>query len=273
MEIFLATDLLEILEKGGSTYPWMMKLENPRTGEQGHYIVKMFTHKQITEQNAVAKEVYGNVLARAFGLPVPRAVLARFTPDFLTTLSDEARNKNAEYHRGLRFATEHVENVTLFGDQIPNSLINGLDLASLYAFDNLVWNLDRGGFRNKPNLLIGERDYVLIDHEQIFPFHNDPDQPNDALITNFLKREWKYQYQQHLFYPYLKKSKKALSNEPFSFFMKGLKEFDPEILSEKARFLQENGHPCGDVDGIIDYLCTVKNNPDIFLHILKQQLS
>ncbi len=273
MEIFLATDLLAILEKGGSTYPWMMKLENPHTGVQGHYIVKMFTHKQITEQNAVAKEVYGNVLAQAFGLPVPRAVLARFNPDFLQTLSDEARNRNAECHRGLRFATEHVENATLFSDRIPKSIIKGLDLASLYAFDNLVWNLDRGGFRNKPNLLVCEGDYILIDHEQIFPFHNDPDQPNDALITNFLKGEWKYQHTQHLFYPYLKNNKKVLSSEPFSFFMKRLKEFDPEILSEKAQFLQENGHPCGDVEGIIDYLCTVKNKSDIFLHILNRQLS
>ncbi len=272
LKIYTAIQLLRILDKGGSTYPWVVELLDERQNPVA-FVVKMFTPKQIQQQHAVAKEVYGNVLAAALDLLVPEAVLARFTPTFIATLDSEAKSRNAECHRGLRFASRHHEGYTIFGDQLPNSKIRDYDMASVYAFDNLVRNLDRGGERNKPNLLVRDEDYLLIDHEQIFPFADDPDNPNTTVVPAFLRGEWLYNHEKHLFYPYLKKMKPDTKKEMFTPFMESLRRLDPYLLEETSGFLSENGQLCADIDLITEYLCAIKANPEIFLGILQRQLA
>jgi hypothetical protein len=232
----------------------------------------MFTQRQIQQQHAVAKEVYGNVLAAAFQLPAPEAALVRFTPAFVATLSPADKDRHEQCHKGLRFATRHHEDYTIFGDQLPNSKIRDYDMASVYAFDNLVRNLDRGGERNKPNLLVRDEDYLLIDHELIFPFADDPDNPNESVIPAFLRGEWPYNHEKHLFYPYLKKSKPETKQKMFIPFMESLQRLDPYLLEETGSFLSENGQLCADVDLITEYLCAVQANPEVFLSILQRQL-
>lgn len=233
----------------------------------------MFNARQIQQQNAVAKEVYGNILAQALNLPVPEALLARFTPNFIATLPEEARIRNEQCHRGLRFASQHHEGATIFGDQLTNSKIQDYDMGTVYAFDNLIWNLDRGGERNKPNLLIQDDDYLLIDHELILPFADDPDIYNDAAIQSFLRNEWQYRYEKHLFYPYLKKMKPIKKEGLFTVFAKSLDKLDPYLLEDPAQFLTENGQPCGNIDLITDYLCAIKTNADSFINILQRQIA
>ncbi len=272
MKIYPAIQLLRIFDKGGSTYPWLVELLDERQTPVT-FVVKMFTPSQIRQQHAVAKEVYGNILARALHLPVPEAVLARFTPEFIATLSPEAKSRNEQCHRGLRFASRHHEGYTIFGDQLPNSKIQDYDMASVYAFDNLIRNMDRGGERNKPNLLIRDEDYLLIDHELSFPFADHPDNPNTVVVPAFLRGEWMYNHQKHLFYPYLKKMKPEKKKQMFFPFMESLSKIDPYLLEEHGSFLSENGHLCADIDLITEYLCTIQDNPDIFLGILQRQLS
>lgn len=272
MKIYPAIQYLDTLEKGGSTRPWLVELltdENvPET-----YVVKMFTAKQINQQNAVAKEVFGNVLATVFSLPVPDWGLARFTPEFVETLSEEERKRHEQCHKGLRFASKHAEGYTIFGDQLINSKLNDYDMPSVYAFDNLVRNLDRGGYRNKPNLLINDDDYLLIDHELIFPFADDPDNYNDRVIQDFLNDKWDYPYHLHLFHGYLKKRRPSNKIGIFDQFSKSLKKLDPYVLEEAIQFLSENGHSCGNVELITDYLRAIKENTDKFIAILQSQIS
>jgi hypothetical protein len=272
LKIYPAIQLLQILDKGGSTYPWLVELlddqQTPAT-----FVVKMFTQRQIQQQHAVAKEVYGNVLAAALHLPVPEAVLVRFTPEFIATLDAQAKSRHEQCHRGLRFATRHHEGYTIFGDHLPNSKVQDYDMASVYAFDNLIRNMDRGGERNKPNLLVRDEDFLLIDHELSFPFADDPDHPNSIVIPAFLRGEWVYNHEKHLFYPYLKKKRPDKKKAMFDSFMESLSRLDPYILEESSSFLSENGQLCADIDLITEYLCAVQANPEIFLGILQRQLT
>jgi len=271
LKIYPAIQLLHILNKGGSTYPWVVEVLDD-TGTPVPFVVKMFAPKQVQQQHAVAKEVYGNVLAAGFGLPVPEAVLVRFSSEFVATLDPEAKSRYEQSQRGLRFATLYHEGYTIFGDQLPNSKVRDYDMASVYAFDNLIRNMDRGGERNKSNLLVRDEDYLLIDHELSFPFADDPENPNMTIIPAFLKGEWLYNHEKHLFYPYLKKSKLETKQKMFAPFIESLQRLDPHILEESGRFLTENGQLCADLETITEYLCTVQANPEIFLHILLRQL-
>jgi len=267
LKIYSALQLLQILDKGGSTYPWVVEVLDD-TGTPALFVVKMFTPKQIRQQHAVAKEVYGNVLASALGLPVPEAALVKFEPDLVATLDPEAKSRYEQTQRGLRFATRYHEEYVVFSDQLPTSKVRDYDIAWVYAFDNLIWNLDRGGERKKPNLLVRDADYLLIDHEQIFPFADDPDNPNTTVVPNFIRGEFLYNPRNHLFYPYLKKMKPATRQELFAPFIESLARLDPHILEDVGGFLTENGQLCADLDTITEYLCAVQANPEIFLHIL-----
>lgn len=215
MKIYPAISFRDTLEKGGSTQPWVVDLLTDE-GIPTAFVVKMFNSKQVRQQNAIAKEVYGNILARALGLPVPDYALAKFTPDFLATLSDKEKERNNSCHQGLRFASKYFEGYTTFGDNLLNSKIQDYDLASVYAFDNLIWNIDRGGYRDKPNLIINDEDCLLIDHELIFPFADDPDEPNYRVIDDFKANIWSYRYEKHLFYPYLKSMRSTQKRNRFS---------------------------------------------------------
>ena len=272
MKIYPAIEYLGTIEKGGSTRPWLVEVLTD-SGEPDTYVVKMFTSDQVRQMNAVAKEVFGNILAAALNLPVPEWALVRFTPEFLATLPEDAKSRNEQCQRGLRFGSRYHEGYTIFGNQLINSRIRDYDMPSVYGFDNLVRNLDRGGYRNKPNLLINDDDYLLIDHEQIFPFANDPDDYNDKAIEEFSNNDWLYPYQVHLFHPYLNGLKPLKKIGLFDSFAQSLKALDPHIIENAAQFLTENGHSCGNVDLIIDYLSAVKNDIDKFIAILQRQIS
>jgi hypothetical protein len=235
-------------------------------------VVKMFTTQQLSQQHAMAKELYGNVLAKALSMPVPEAGLIRFEDEFTRKLSTEHLERHHNCHRGLRFCTLYQEGFSTFSDQLIHSKMQDYDIAAVYAFDNLLWNTDRGGERNKPNLLIRDEDYLLIDHEMAFPFANDPDQPNVTIIESFKRGKWNYPFSKHLFYPYLKKKQSGTKKVLFEDFLNALKRLDVSTIESAADFLQENGHSGADIDTILDYLCTVQADTNRFRSILITQL-
>lgn len=270
MKILPAIQFKETLT-GGSTDPWSVELLTEENGPE-LYVVKMFNPKQVRQQHAVAKEVFGNLLAQAFHLPVPECALARFTPDFLSTLPEKALERNKQCSQGLRFASKYHEGYMIFADVLINSKIRDYDMPSVYAFDTLVCNLDRGRNPQKPNLLINDDDYLLIDHELIFPFANDSDEGSTNIIDDFLQDDWKFRSQAHLFHPYLKNLPSSKKDGIFDGFARSLRQLDPDILVEPAQFLTENGISCGNVDLISEYLSTIKENSDKFIRILQRQI-
>lgn len=271
MNIYRAISFKSVVDKGGSTYPWLVEALNGQ-GKLVLCVVKMFTPNQLRQQHAVAKELYGNVLAHALQLPAPEAGLMRFDPDFIATLSPEHRTRHEACHKGLRFCTLHQEGYSTFDDHLIHSKVQDYDMAAVYAFDNLVWNTDRGGEHKKPNLLIRDEDYLLIDHEMIFPFANDPDQPNETYLRAFKQKKSFYPAQKHLFYPYLKKKQVQKKISLFDPFLTVLTKLNISVVERAADFLDENGHSKADLETILAYLCTVQADPDSFRHILLSQL-
>ncbi|MEA5402074.1 hypothetical protein VB776_04040 [Arcicella sp. DC2W] len=77
MQIYEAISFQEIVDAGGSTYPWRVLVVD----EHKHirpFLAKIFTKRQLIQQHAIAKELFGNVLAREFELNVPEAGLVNF---------------------------------------------------------------------------------------------------------------------------------------------------------------------------------------------------
>ncbi len=269
--ILTATNFRGIVTKGGSTKPWVVEAID-LSGATDLYVVKMFTPKQVRQQNAVTKEVFGNVMARAFGLPVPDFAFIRFEKTFLETLPDEFREIEQKSQQGLRFGSRFASGYVIFDDTLPTTNLDLQAMANVYAFDNLVRNLDRGGFRKKPNLLVRDGSFLLIDHEQIFPFADDPDHYNDVPIRAFQQGKWAYPYEVHLFYPYLRNLPDDQKAKIFGTFVERFNRFSPSIIEEWAQWLTENAQSVGNVELIVDYLTAVQGASNAFATLLQKQL-
>lgn len=271
LPILTATDFRGIVPKGGSTKPWVVEAMH-HSGIMDLYVVKMFTPRQVQQQNSVAKEVYGNDLARAFDLPVPDMALIRFGKTFLETLPAAFREIEEKSQQGLRFASRFASGYVIFDDTLPAINLDLQSMANVYAFDNLIWNLDRGGFRKKPNLLVRDNSFLLIDHEQIFPFADDPDHYNDTPIRSFQQGQWLYSYDKHLFFPYLRNLAYDQKVKIFSTFVERLNGLSLSIIEDQAQWLSENAQPVGNTELITDYLTALQNAPDTFTALLQKQL-
>jgi hypothetical protein len=65
LDIVTAIECVGKISSGGSTYPWVINVVD-RYKDLQPYVVKFFTTKQVNQACAVAKEVYGNILAQLF---------------------------------------------------------------------------------------------------------------------------------------------------------------------------------------------------------------
>lgn len=223
MKILEAVSYLSPIRSGGSTKPWLAQVNDQ--GSLTSYVVKLFTAKQTQQLHPVAKEVFGNVLAREFDLNVPDYALIAFGNQFINDLPERESLRIREIADGLKFGSVEIPDAPIIDVRQQHPLLKSYNIGTIFAFDNLVWNLDRGGARNKPNLLIDDDTLILIDHEQIFPFANDTLAPDDYVMPSFDRSTWYYQYDKHLFYPLLKRmaaTEKASVFETFQYFLENL---------------------------------------------------
>ncbi len=270
MKVLEAIEFFRPIDKGGSTYPWVVLVE-----EQGKivpYVVKLFKTKQVNQQCAVAKEAFGNILALEFDLPVPAFTFINFSEAFIETLPEEFKKKLERLDNRIKFGSRLMDDFLIFdADNYSRNTNDYETMASIFAFDNLVWNLDRGGERNKPNLLMRDGEFLLIDHEQILFFIDDEEQGNRKILDDFIKGRWTYPYKNHLFYNILKNTSKKFKTNWLDTFEEYLRLLRPEILDSCANFLQSNGHPIGDFALLKEYLYAIKGNSSEFLKNVNAQ--
>ena len=142
----------------------------------------------------------------------------------------------------------------------------------IFAFDNLVQNLDRGGLRDKPNLLINDDNFLLIDHEQTFPFADDTD-ADDSVVWSFEHAAWSTTHywacHNHLLLRYLKDFRKEAKLGAFDTFQEHLCHLDLTVLSQAADELRRNGVSVGHIDRITTYLSQTKTRHAEFTNLLK----
>jgi len=271
LQIYEAINFDKIIESGGSTYPWLVVVIDSDM-KPCKYVVKLFTERQMNQQNPIAKEIFGNILARELGLSVPEFALVNFGDSFCQTLESENINILNNKHRGLKFGCEYIDSAAIVNINNQKVFWKSYDIGSIFAFDNLIGNIDRGGARNKPNLLIKNEDFILIDHEQIFTFADDENFYNDTIITDFRKGIWRYNAQQHLFFSILRSLKNEEKENIFDTFHEHLNYLDVNSLNSSVQFLSKNNLSVGNYSLIKDYLTEIKTNSGKFINLLKQSI-
>lgn len=272
MKIFDAIEFVQEIESGGSTYPWVIKVVNENS-QPVPFVVKLFTDKQMESQHPIAKEIMGNVLASEFGLTTPNFALINFTDLFIETLPETYRIKLRGKHQGLKFGCEFQEDAIIVNINNQKAFWKTYEIGSIFAFDNLVMNLDRGGLRNKPNLLINKDDFILIDHEQVFPFANDENYYNNLVINQFQEEIWNYDVQHHLFYPYLKTMRANEKDGLFDTFHEHLRFLNIRALDNTMQTLQDHNISVGNYQLIRDYLLAIKTQSSSFIKLLKYSIA
>ena len=149
LPVYKAISFNQIIDKGGRTKPWSVLVDTGNGLKP--YVVKMFPTEMVEANNSVCKEVLGNVLAREFHLPVPKAALIEMDNAFQWTISDpEAQAKFEFVDERVKFGSELIVGNYLFNPAFSKrQASNMIQLDNLFAFDNLIRNRDRG--RGKPN--------------------------------------------------------------------------------------------------------------------------
>lgn len=256
--------------EGGSTKPWrVFALQVPVNGKpEVAYVVKLFSPTNATQQPCIAKEFIGNFLAKEFELFVPSAGLIDLnTVQFRSTLGKSEISILVQKHYGPTYASKLLDGPLMFGDLDDNSIGNINEKALVYAFDALIFNTDRWGYRKKPNLIIHDDKFMLIDHELIMPFIDEGSGLSDNIIYKIDNGSLFYEYKLHLFYNSLKEYN-GNKNTIFDTFHEYLVSLNLNRLKSFVSELQENEIEVGSIEKLFEYLTAIKNRATKFCELL-----
>jgi hypothetical protein len=247
--------------------PWKVLLLDE--GVQMEYIVKFFSEKTTEQQHPVAKEVIGSILASELGLFTPDIALVHFDDFFVeNALEAKAREILSRKHSGLKFASRYQDGMAIFSPAKHKRYLRIYDIANIFAFDCLIYNLDRGRRSDKPNFLVEDDNYLLIDHEQCFPFIDNEVRFYELIMEKLAKSELDYSYQSHVLYPLIKSYHYKTKDEIFSEFEEYLTKLNINKVRDTIVRLHELNISSGHHDRLIDYLRYVKDNAHNFCMIL-----
>ena len=234
---------------GGSSKPLLITAVD-QLGNVNQYVMKLFKKNYVEQNFSVAKEILISELANEFNLPVPNYAVIDIDHSLLSDYFEtDELDKLAE---GYKFCSEFNGQYVIFNPLVSLQFIKSYDIANLFAFDNVIINSDRGGFRNKPNLLVNDDEILLIDHEQTLPFIN-----NSYNNPNYFTYLQNYPYQRHLVITHLKSIR--LKNGIFDEFLEMLKHLNIEkfiLIFNELDSLKIN---FGDRDDFLVFLEWIKN--------------
>jgi len=260
LPVYEAIDILGVInEKVGHTKPWVVLANTP----QGltSFVVKMYNTNQVEFQHCVTKEFICNALAREFDLKVPGCALINIPTELAFSRSAVEQHQFDNTDERPKFATVLLNNVNNAITTLPkNEFSKRIALDTLYAFDNLIRNSDRGN--PKTNLLLSPNDAFLIDHEMTFGY----DDITNIEIENFQFYDRFTRY--HLFYNHLKKAQPKTKQNYFDEFL-----FYLDILNLRTLnpyFHQLNNEGFSDYSQpILTWLNEIKQKSAIFVNLLK----
>jgi hypothetical protein len=264
LPLYKAKSFIGVIDKGGRTRPWVVLVDTVKGYKP--FVVKMFSAKMVHESDSVTKEVLGYALAREFDLPTPDAAFVEMDMDFQIKITDgQAQMAFDEADRRLKFATELIDGNYLFDTSLKTGqAARMIDLDTLYGFDNLIRNSDRGIVR--PNLLVKSKSAFLIDHEQAF-------QLDANTIGDFKADRWEDKFaRHHIFWHYLTNARKAVKREYFSSFEEYLHRLDISGLNAYFQQLVNVGYRSERHTLIRDWLTYGKQNSSNFVTLLKKTI-
>jgi len=203
---------------GGSSKPLLITAVDSN-GKVNQYVMKLFKTNYVEQNYSVAKEILICELAKEFNLTVPNYALIDINHELLSKyFGPEELDK---LDKNYKFCSEFNGQFVIFNPLVSLQFIKTYNIANLFAFDNVIINTDRGGFRNKPNLLVNDEEILLIDHEQTLPFIN-----NSYSDPNYFTYLQNYPHQRHLVINHLRSMR--LKNGVFDEFLEMLKHLNIE---------------------------------------------
>ena len=258
-----AIDFVDVLpENVGHTKPWVVMANTPYGLTP--FVTKLYNTPQVDNFHRVTKEIVSNILAQQFDLSVPTCALIEISPDIIANLPPDAQLQYDDADPRPKFATVQISNASnAFPEMSKLQYQKRIQLDTLYAFDNLIRNHDRG--TKKTNLLINPSDAFLIDHELTFCEQDivDIDITQVQLEDRFTKH--------HLFFRYLKRSHKQFRQNFFNEFSLYLNNISTIALAPYFNQLVNEGF--NDYSQpIINWLAHVRQNSNTFVDKLKGSL-
>ncbi len=261
LPIYEAISFESRITKGGRTRPIIVTVRNEE-GKLKQFVVKLYNKIEIHEHLTVARDVLTVVLAEEFDLLSPSSAYIRFTDAFIQTLPNDLQAEIKQKEAYLNFGCEYLNGVINFGENIPRNTLEGLTgIDTVFAFDNLVRNVDRR-YNEKTNLLLYNHDIYLIDHE--FCLEIDLEHIEDVETMN-----WRYYYQNHVFYPFLSSHNKYTKLGYFNDFEELLKRLNVNKLNTYIYQLEDLGFPMPDIEILKRYLEYTKKNSYKFVTLLR----
>lgn len=259
------------MSSGGSTKPLRVIAitEGEITPEETPYVVKVFKNNHVVQGNSIAKEFICNTLAEEFDLSVPETGLINLNEEpFAELLESSEQAFLKERHQGPTFASRLLE-ASLVNPALRNYVFKTYDMATLFAFDCMIINTDRGGHHNKPNLLVDDDGFILIDHELTLGFiDGDDEQAHEKYLQLIKDKQWPPFFAKHLFYDELKSYRGPSKKSLFDTFENSLAGISLSRIEQSLDDLRKNGIAVGRGEQIIDYLRTLKQQPDKFKNLL-----
>lgn len=256
--------------KGGSTKPWSVSCidENEADLRLIPCVVKLFTPNNVAQSRHIAKEFICSELAREFDLDTPESyVIDLSAPDFRSTLDPKDLVELQGKYQGTTFCSRLV-NASLVNEDLKKSTFSIWDCATLFAFDCMIMNADRGGHHNKANLLLDDDGFILIDHELCLHFiDGDSDDACQAVLDDFRDNRWPQIYQHHLFYSKLKSYRGSKKNL-FDTFKEYLDRLDINKIKLLIEELKGFGIEVSGSDRLVPYLYSLKQNSDKYCLIM-----
>lgn len=223
-----------------------------------HYVTKFFARQDIRQQNALCREVYTGALAKKLGLGTPDFALITVDDAFRETLTDEMSDQLDHKHSQFGFGSKFIPGKHTYTPALLNKELDSYDIASIFAFDVLVFNADRR--EQKPNILLDNDRYYLIDHEHTFALAED---------ANPRQRLSKYHFTHHIFYDVLNRKARYGHEPEFAIFQELFHRLNLDILDNYAGELQIKGYDNGDSVVIKRYLKELKRDISYFMNIVK----
>ncbi len=263
LPVYEAIDIKSILSKKvGHTEPWVVLVNTPLGLKS--FVTKLYTTAEVENNNSVTNEIICNTLASQFDLKAPGCAFIDIPEELVLSKPQQYQFQYSSVDPRLKFGTEMLEGVTAAIPQLSKSYYKQrLSLDTLYAFDNMIRNADRG--QQKTNLLMGSKSAFLIDHEYTLNINHITDIDwNDFSIENKFTHH-------HLLYTYLKRSKKNNKQYFFDEFQEYIKTMNINQLNSYFKQLSNEGFTTQQ-KYINNWLTELKQNSTTFVNSLKASL-
>jgi len=161
--------------------------------DEGSYVVKLIASERLSNE-AFFRELAASRLATALGMKTPEPVEVDITPEFAELYLGKTFYQKLSNSIGSNFGTKVVQ-----GTDVQVSLLPGLkhlrqNMEKVFGFDAIADNSDRNAL--KPNCILKDDDFWVIDHEITFAFVLllFPPNPLNPIVDSL---------RQHIFYPCL----------------------------------------------------------------------